>query len=162
MLSKTLTWTAAMGWHLWRIATLRPAFSRLSDSGPMVASFLGLFYAAGVLRWTVLGPGTAEYQFWPTMLKLFVHMMVVFALFERRSRNSALTASVLGVSAVFDLAVAMLILLGLRASAMPFHWVEYVMELLWMVSMVANFSNEPPAVRAKGYRLARATARPAT
>ena len=161
MFSKTLTWSAAMGWHLWRIATLRPAFNRLSDSGIMVASFVGLFYAAGVLRWTVLGPGTPEYEFWPTMLKLFAHMVVVFALFERRSRNSALTSCVLGVSAVFDLAVAMLCLLGLRASVMPVHAVEVVMELAWMVAMAAHFSNEPPVVRANGYRRSLASSHPA-
>jgi hypothetical protein len=154
MFSKTFAWSAAMGWHLWRIATLRPAFSRLSDSGSMVGSFIGLFFAAGILRWAILGPGTAEYQFLPTMLKLVLHLMVVIVLFERRSRSSSLSAAVLGVSAVFDILVSVAVLLGLRASVMPVHWVEHLMEVLWMVSMAANFSNESPAVRAKGYRLA--------
>ena len=47
-----LMWLVAMIWHLWRIATLRPAFDKLSDTQATLTSFSAAYLVAGLLRHT--------------------------------------------------------------------------------------------------------------
>lgn len=151
MFSKTLIWPVAVAWHLWRIATLRPAFDKLSDSARVVWSFIGVYFAAGLLRWVVLSPEAhATPLVFPVLLKLFVHLLVVMALFERRSRSSALTASVLGVSAIIDVAVCLLY--GASAINSVHAGIgDIAAEIGLTVATALQFSNQPAAVRKSGY-----------
>lgn len=153
MFSKLFTWSAAMGWHLWRIATVRPAFDKLSDSAQVVWSFIGAFFAAGALRWVILAPGPyAEHQLFGVALQLGVHLLLVMALCERRHRSSALTATVLGASVVVDLAVCALYLVGLLDSVRTTGFVGLAVELFLSLAMAVQFSRQPAAVRQSGYR----------
>jgi Kef-type K+ transport system membrane component KefB len=156
MFNKLFTWSAAMGWHLWRIATVRPAFDKLSDSASVVWSFIGAFLTAGILRWVLLAPGSyREHQFFSVLVQLAVHLLVVLALCERRRRSSSLTATVLGASAVVDLAICLLYLVGVLASAGSQGWVDVTVELALSVAMAVQFARQPTAVRQSGYRRAR-------
>lgn len=152
MVSKIITWSAAMAWHLGRIATMRPAFEKMSDSARMVWSFMGVYFAAGLLRWVVLAPGPVH--FFTVSFKLLLLMVLILAMFERRKRSSALTASVWGVSAVMDLLVSVCYLVGLRHSVMPSGLNEMFIEIVWSVAMVVQFHRAPSVVRKNGYRLA--------
>lgn len=153
MFNKLFTWSAAMGWHLWRIATVRPAFDKLSDSAQVTWSFIGAFFAAGILRWAFLAPGNyAEHQLFAVVLRLGLHLFVVMALCERRHRSSALTATVLGVSVVVDLAVCALYLVGLLDSVRQQGWVDVAIELSLSIAMAVQFARQPAAVRKSGYR----------
>ena len=153
MFSKIFTWSAAMGWHLWRIATVRPAFDKLSDSAQVVWSFIGAFFAAGILRWVLLAPGSyAEQQLFSVVLQLGLHLIIVMALCERRRRSSTLTASVLGVSVVVDLVVCALYLVGVLDSVRPRGWVDFAIELFLSIAMAVQFARQPADVRMSGYR----------
>ena len=151
MFNKALIWPAAIGWHLWRIATVRPAFDKLSDTARVVWSFIGIYFAAGILRWYALAPGAyADHKLFPVLVKLFVHLLIVLALFERRNRSSALSASVLGVSVVVDLVVCALYLVGVTDSVST-HLVDAVAEIALSFAMLVKFDQQPAAVRMHGY-----------
>lgn len=151
MFQLVLIWFSAMAWHLWRIITMRPAFKHLSDTGPMAMSFIGIYYAAGVLRWVVLNddPNAALMK---TLLGLFLWMLVIFACFERRPRSSALTATVLGVSAAIDLLVCLGVLCHVLDSVRIGLW-GTVLEFVWTGAMMIRFLREPDYVQRAGYRL---------
>ncbi len=151
MFQLVLIWFSAMAWHLWRIITMRPAFKHLSDTGPMAMSFIGIYYAAGILRWVVLNddPKAALMK---TVLGLFLWMVVIFACFERRSRSSALTASVLGVSAAIDFLVCAGVLFHLLDSVHTGLWGS-VLEFVWTGIMMIRFLREPEYVQRVGYRM---------
>jgi hypothetical protein len=151
MFSKALIWPASLGWHLWRIATVRPAFDKLSDTARVVWSFIGIYFAAGVLRWYALTPETfADQKIFPVLIKLVVHLFVVLALFERRNRSSALSASVLGVSVVVDIVVCALYLVG-AIDSVSTHLVDAGAEIALSLAMLVQFNRQPEAVRMHGY-----------
>lgn len=150
MFQLVLIWFSAMAWHLWRIITMRPAFKHLSDTRRMAQSFIGIYYAAGILRWVVLNDdqNTALMQ----TLGLFTWMVVIFACFERRQRNFSLTAAVLGVSAAIDLLVSLGVLCHVLDSVRTGLW-SSALEFVWTGAMVIRFLREPDYVQRAGYRL---------
>jgi hypothetical protein len=137
-------WVGAMAWHLWRIASFRPAYDRLSDTPKMMASFAFVFFLAGMTRWTVAEAVDPQRAFFG----LVVSVGVAIILFERADRSSSLVAATLGASAVVDFACAALRLAGVETSAPTAAAVEIVLYL----RCAQMFSREPLAVRRAGYR----------
>lgn len=141
-------WCAAMGWHLWRIGTGRPAFQRMSDSRPMALSFLAAYYGAGMLRWAV---SESEQAFVPRLLLLVAWMLVIFIAAERPHRSSSLASALLGVSATVDLVVAVLVL-----NMLTFDQVSgnsfFAIECFLMGLCIARFFQCSKEVQSAGYR----------
>lgn len=146
-------WISAMAWHLWRIATLRPAFKNLSDTGPMAMSFIFIYFFAGLLRWVVLNDDHKSTGI-SAVFGLLVWLILVFVCFERKNRSSALVASVLGVSALMDLLVCAGFLIGALESVRSPRLLGITLEIVWSLVMLAQFYREPEYVRLNGYRLA--------
>ncbi len=154
MFKSVLVWVSAMCWHLWRIATLRPAFRHMSDTRPMAFSFLAVFYFAGLLRWVVLNDDPKA-SVLSAGVGLFVYMLSIFFVFERSRRSSALAAAVLGASAALDLLVSAGVLVGLLDSVRLPIGMNPVLEIGWALMLKAKFDKEPAYVRAEGYRLSK-------
>lgn len=172
MVKYALTWVATMSWHLWRIVTLRPAYPHLSDSGLMVSSFLAVYFGAGLLRWCVaprlLHDAPADTV--TVLVSLALYMVGVVVLLERRQRNSALSAVVLGVSAACDLLITIGYLVGVLPSvSQPFtgliategmlqtvllQFGDDIIEVAWVWNMVLQFHLQPDVVKKSGYRMA--------
>ncbi len=154
MFKSVLVWMSAMGWHLWRIATLRPAFRHMSDTRPMAISFMGVFFAAGLLRWVVLNdePKASALS---AGFGLFVYMLGVLFVFERSHRSSSLAAAVLGSSAALDLLVSAGVLVGVLDSVRLPTGMGLALEIGWALALKAKFDKEPSYVQASGYRLAK-------
>ncbi|MBU9199862.1 hypothetical protein KTD31_00415 [Burkholderia multivorans] len=154
MFKRSCLWAATMAWHLWRIVTLRPAFKCLSDSGPVVRSFISVYFVAGLVRWGLLYGAEGHRHSWlGAIIGLVVYLLLTVALFERRARSSALTCAVLGCSAIEDLAVAAMYLAGLLSSVKLPTPVELGLALVSTAVMVFRFHREPAVVRKSGYRL---------
>lgn len=150
--SVVLMWVCAMCWHLWRIATLRPAFKHLGNTGPVVCSFVAMFYLAGILRHHVLMPESSEHfvSLQVTILALTLQLALVWMIFEKRDRSSALSAAILGTSAVVDLSLSALFLVGLLEEPRVTYgfWLEAGLAGI----VFARFMSEPPEVQASTYK----------
>ena len=151
MFSMAALWLSAMGWHLWRILTLRPAYRRLSDSGPTVISFFTVFLVAGLLRWGVLAPKYAETPIWEILVMLVAYSLVLLMLFSQKRRSDALVAVLLGVSAGVDLLICVGFLLGLLPSVET-GAIGGLVELGLSLVAVGQFLREPDVVRQAGYK----------
>lgn len=93
-------WVGSISWHLWRIATLRPAFSQLRNSWFSLLSFTLVFALAGSLRWVTAAPTTYPLQ--PTLHGLALHWLLLFGLIGWFGKHKNLVAACLGASAVID------------------------------------------------------------
>lgn len=139
-------WFAGMVYHLARIAVGRPAFDRMSDSAPMAASFLVIYFVAGLLKCFVMGKGLLGSSFY-----LIVYMLMLAILLERSNRSSALLAAALGASAVTDFSVALNLVVGMS----PDDWLmklTYLAEPVLIFIAWRNFNNLPKDMQARGYR----------
>jgi hypothetical protein len=77
MTKTALMWVTAMVWHLWRIGTLRPAFSKMSDTGTTLVSFAAVMILASWLRYMFfLGE---DFLVWFAGLSVYaVGLLIVF------------------------------------------------------------------------------------
>lgn len=141
-------WLGAMSWHLWRMLTGRPAFKNLGDTKLTAASFIAVYFAAGLLRWSVLGP--------QPVMKAIGDLVVIgiglLILGERRHRSSGLVCAFFGVSAAVDLVVCAAHVVGIFPSVQLFGLSNFLIQLGLMVSACIRFHKEPFAVQASGYR----------
>lgn len=152
MVKTSFVWVSAMFWHLWRIATLRPAFKQLSDTGPMAGSFILVYFLAGVLRWWILNPDESS-QILKVLFGLFIYLILILAIFERSNRSSSMSAVALGVSAAVDLVVSGAYLLGMLDSVVLPDATNLGIESVWILMMFYQFTRQPEAIRMRGYRL---------
>lgn len=153
MFRKAITWVAAMTWHLFRIATLRPAFDKLSDTSSVTRSFFAVFFGAELLRWIVLYPAQyPEVVALMVVFKVLIEGFFILLVFGSIRHNSSLSASVLGVCALIDLTVSTLYMLGAISSVKVAGWPETIVQLFWVAAMVYQFSRAPAAARECGYR----------
>lgn len=138
-------WLCAMAWHLWRIATFRPMFSRLGDNGRTVLSFVVVYLAAGIARWSQV----ETYSMWQVNIGVVLHAGVLMLLFERKHRSSSLVAVLLGASAIVDLIALTLNLMGIATIEDKSAFLG--IELMLYAVCVWRFFRETPEVQASGY-----------
>ena len=138
-------WLCAMAWHLWRIATFRPMFSRLGDNGRTVFSFAIVYFAMGLIRWNYVG----ESSVWQINIGLVVHAVLLMLLFERKHRSSSCVSVLLGASAVVDLVALMLTIAGFTDGSDRNAFL--VIEVALYAVCVLRFFRETPEVQARGY-----------
>lgn len=139
-----------IGWHLWRILLMRPAYKTLGDTALPALSFALIFLASGLVRHTLLG-GEAVL---PAFFERLMFGVFLCLLAERSNRSSSLTAVFLGTAVVVDLTGIGMVLTGLqKTTELPFY-----AGALWqgalMVAAYAKFTREPQEVQARGYRRA--------
>jgi hypothetical protein len=131
-----LMWPLAMGWHLWRIATFRPAFEKMSDTPATTISFAVVFFAAGLSRHAQSQP------IFMVALGLIFWAVVLAVLFERSDRSSSMFCSALGCSTIVDLACTVF---GMST------WMALFMEVTLLATSFGGFLRQPAEVRARGY-----------
>lgn len=142
LISSALSWLVAISWHLWRILTLRTAYSHLSDTKVTIGSFFVVFFAAGLLRW---GFSVA------TLTGLVLHAIVATAMLERSYRNSSVVAAVLGCSVVVDLMAFAAGGLSLASNEeLRIGWLS--LEVILIANTVHQFFKQPAEVQRSGYR----------
>lgn len=145
-----IDWALAMFWHLWRIATLRPAFNHMADDAKTLLSFGSVFVAAGLLRHWVFG----HQDLFGAIGTMAMWALLLIVLFERSNRSSTLVAACMGVSAIVDLVLVAAETSGLVSGLGRLNAVFYV-EVLLMLVQRHIFLRRPDEVRARGYRPAR-------
>lgn len=152
-------WIFAIVWHHWRILTLRPAFSALSDTFPAALPFLIPFFATEMLRYGILSPefnseltlmGGAVFLL-KTLGSAFASWIIVLICFERKARSSSLGSVVLGVFTIGNTIVMLLYAFDL--SGLEVSIVELACTIASIFTMLSSFQKEPAAVQAAGYRL---------
>jgi len=131
----------AIAWHLYRIATLRPKFDKLSDTSSTVGTFFFVYLLAGMVRWSVLGDQGAV----GTFFRLLILALVFFALFKTSHRSSSLVVSMFGASAAIDILASLMDMSGLYGEgARKYFWMY---ELALYAVCVWRFFREPEFVR---------------
>jgi hypothetical protein len=138
-------WLATMSWHLARIAIIRPAYVRMGDTAPLVASFAVVYVTGGWLRWSVVGDIPVPVM----LLSLLLQASLIFLCVERPNRSSSLGATLMGVSAVFDFVIATMVyveIIPLR------YWLYFPLEITWMVLCAVRFFSSPESVQDRGYK----------
>lgn len=146
----SLQWCLSMSWHLYRIATFRPAFSFIADKKLSVVSFGAVFWLASVIRFAVVGQGGVHYATINCMLYFFW----LCVLLERRERSSSLLCTALGLSAVIDMSAVALHLAHLWPSAVSTYkasTVAFVGELAAISVLRWRFFKAPAVVQLVGY-----------
>lgn len=138
-------WLCAMAWHLWRIATLRPMFSRLGDNPSTVISFSIVYLVMGLTRWTQEGNSSM----WQINIGLVIHAMVLLLLFERENRSSSCVAVLFGASAVMDFSAFLLTVAGFIDGSAQSALLG--IEVTLYAICVWRFFRERPEVQARGY-----------
>lgn len=152
----TATWFAAMGWHLYRIGTGRPAFKNMSDFWFMTGSFLLVMVLAGLFRWAVLHPASGDQtllvtSIWQVFPALTLYIAGLYLLTVWRRHSKALFAATLGVSATVDLVVSGLYIVELRDTVIAGGW-GMTFELGLMLAAAYQFYQAPDVVKSAGYR----------
>lgn len=148
MLNLIGLWLGAMGWHLWRCGTMRPAFSKIADTMANLVSFVLVYLAAGILRWAVLAE--VEVGFWVLQLQLVSWAITLMLLFERSNRSSSLSMLLLGVSAAVDLGAV-----GLSFFVEePPSRLYLVVEFFLYAATVRKFFQLPPELQRPNYKKA--------
>ncbi len=138
----------AVGYHLWRVATLRADFARLGDTRLGLVVFGVVALGASVLRWSLPGERTISAAFAIAVVNLLVYA----ALFERSDRSSSLVFAAWMGSAVVDLAVTGLWALDVIDTGSRARIVATGAELLLVAGAAWRFFRSSPAVQARGYR----------
>lgn len=87
-------WMLSMVWHLWRIATFRPYFKGIGDTGVTTCSFAFVFIFFSLLRWSVFG----TMGLGPAVLGVLIWAAILVAIFERTHRSSSLVLACFGAS----------------------------------------------------------------
>lgn len=157
IINLAVLWVAAMGWHLWRIITLRPAYKYLSDTVGMAVSFLAVYVVAGLVRWFWLDSQATDKaltfgSFGLVMLNLILFGLVLGLLFERNRRGASLLSSMLGLSAGIDLLMSAAYLAGFSDSVRMPPGVDLGLEIGLSLVLAWRFSQEPEDVQRHGYR----------
>lgn len=136
-----LLFIAAIGWHLYLIATLRPQFSKLSDKASTVGSFFLVYLMSGMVRWSILEDRPTVNVF----IGLLVHALILWAAFKRPLISSSLVTSMLGASATIDLIAIALHLANLHEANRA--WPLFAFECFLYAVCFWRFSREPETVR---------------
>lgn len=145
MLIKPVFWMLGLLWHLWRIATFRPAFARISDKAAPVLVLAACHLAAGLgLWWSQLG---FDGMIVGTVLlgKTLLHLMV----FDSFNRSSSLMACSFGSSALASLVG--LVYAALGVPPMLVGLLVGCHEVLWTTMAIVLFADLPDPVRRSGY-----------
>lgn len=143
-----LNWTAAMCWHLWRVATGRPHYAGIADTGFAAASFVLVFTAGVVLRWSAL----ADLDAGVVALRWLITLMTAAVIGLRRSgQNSSLFCVILACSAVVDLLASSIALIAQDMDLLGGH-AYMLMEVALYLRSIKVFSELPASIRAAGYR----------
>lgn len=152
-----LTWCAAMGWHLYRIGTGRPAYKSMSDTPFMVFSFLGVAVLAALLRWAILHPASGDQSIniasaWQVGTALCIYFGGLYLCAGLGgNRSNSLFAALVGVSALMDLVASSLYLFGVRDTVLLGNW-GIVVEIVFMLVASFRLHLEPNEIKQPGYR----------
>lgn len=154
---RVVLWLAATGWHIGNILMLRPQFRAISDSSHTLLSFIGAYFAVGMLRWLSFeGQDALELMAGLTghaaFLSMYACLLWLFLYWKGLSRT--LFAIALGASAGIDLAATVLRLIGLGGSFL--NLLLWLLELGIIACCAWQFHKLPVAVRTRGYQAPRA------
>ena len=148
---KTLQGCLSMAWHLYRIATFRPAFASMADKALTVASFGFVFWLASVGRFAVFGHNGVHYA----TVNCALYFFWLCLLLERKQRSSSLLCAAMGLSALIDFAAAGLYLAGqwpMAGSTYKTSSVAFLVELLAVAVLRWQFFKAPADAQMTGYR----------
>lgn len=154
---RVVLWLAATGWHIGNTLMLRPQFRAISDSSHTLLSFIGAYFAVGMLRWLSFeGQDALELMAGLTghaaFLSMYACLLWLFLYWKGLSRT--LFAIALGASAGIDLAATVLRLIGLGGSFL--NLLLWLLELGIIACCAWQFHKLPVAVRTRGYQAPRA------
>lgn len=161
MLRAFLNLVFVIVWHHYRILIGKPAYKYLSDTIPMVATFIGTFLFAETVRYGIFSAEfmsadsalTAAYVIGLALLKNIVLVIFIAVLFESRDRSSSLTMVLLSSYTLVDVIVPTMTFLGVDKS-LGFK-LEMLFIFLFFGMSIRRFFQEPAEVRASGYRYSR-------
>jgi hypothetical protein len=139
-------WVASMGFHLWRIATLRPYFAGIADTGLSLGSFFTVFVLAAAARWYGIGDVGLE----RAACNILQSLGVIMLLSVRKRHSDSFFCALLGSSAIVDLLVCAMSLVG--AIEEPRGNIFMVLEVCLYFNCYWAFNREPVEVRRSGYR----------
>lgn len=151
-MNRILLWPAAVGWHLYRIATLRPAYEHLGDTRRTLATFSIVYFFTNLLRWWGLDGYMHTFQAQSLSLSILSAVgsyAFRYVLFRGKEGSTGLVA-ILGASSAVDLLVCLALVTGF-ASSPAVLW-SYGFELLLMGCAFIRYKRLPPYLRAIGYR----------
>lgn len=138
-------WTGSMAWHLCRIATGRPYFRGMADTGFTVVSFFLVFCAGVILRWAVV----AEKDWMDVLTVGLLSLAGILWIACRKDQSDSLVCALMGSSAIVDLlAVATT---SLELTGEPRGLGFSLLELGLYLRCVFMFAKEDADVRRAGY-----------
>lgn len=147
-----MLWCAAMTWHLYRIATLRPAYRHLGDTLSSLISFSLVyclsFFVLERVRNEVLYPGSAPNVIMELLL-LAMGYAVRYMLFRGSGSRAGLMAA-LGAATVANLLSALALASGLATATSAMMSVG--LELVLCTAALYQFHRLPPEIRVTNYR----------
>lgn len=155
--AKISMWAGSMAWHLWRIATGRPEYTRLSDTKFMLWSFIGVYFFAGVLRWTY---GTTHVNAIAISAALVGNLtvLILYAVLLRlalthKKMSKVLFAVALGVSAAVDfVVVALLAIFGSGGALTGISFYSNLFTIVMTAYIIFRFFRLPSSMKAAGFK----------
>jgi hypothetical protein len=147
LVSTSLTIVGLLAWHLGHIAMLRPDYSRISDTKPVLASFFGLYALATSLRWCAIGATN-----WKSALLAFVvNVVVIFVVFAKKDKSLAVISACFGGSALVGFISAFALTIGLvkPGNSMILFTIA---ETIVFVQCIRVFREQSQEIQAKGYK----------
>lgn len=142
-----LNWCACMLWHLGRVASGRPHYAGLADTGFTVVSFVLVFSLGVVLRWGLLADLDAYTVATRWLMTLTMALIIGM---RRRDQSSTLFCAILAASAVVDLLASAIALIA-QDPSLTISPLYLVLELALYLRSVKVFGEQPPSVRSAGY-----------
>lgn len=142
---RSTNWFIAMVWCVWRVVTLRPAYRHLNDKQPMTLSFVALYIASGLLRWTV----ASEVLNTLAIIKLLILLAFILAIFNQRNCSPVITATLLTAFAIRDLTVCFGVWFGFLESAVLPGDVSLAIGVVWSIVMIIQFNRDLSSISSK-------------
>lgn len=134
--------------HAAAALVLRPRWDEISDSRHSLLWFLCLALAAGMLRWSVLGPLPAG----QALLHLGIYFALPVLLFAARGRSRAVVLMCWATSTAVDLVACTALAAGITVNEGPARLLAGAWELFSWHLLDASFKRTPPHVQRAGYR----------
>lgn len=142
---------SAMSWHLYRIATFRTGFYKLSDTTMTHLSFIGVYVLAGVVRSCLYESESIA----STALSLTLSMGITYATLYGFTKSRTLFCASLGSDAAGDFIAMVLSSIGITDQYNK-HEIDIALmalEFAWSAAAWIDFSKLPDEMKLRGYKV---------
>jgi hypothetical protein len=146
---------SAICWHLFRIATFRTAFDKLSDTTLTRFSFIGLYFIIGILRHCLVGEETVA----STSLSYALSMGMTYFVLRGYDQNRTLFCAALGADSIGDILSVLLVITGVTdaGNQESIDLAILVLEFAWALSAWVDFLRLPKEMKVRGYTVSQAS-----